>query len=487
MDVKKLAEQAKERARIAVEEHKLKRDEKMEQDKQKEAQSQRDDYPELLRGQILAGLAVKNTGDYSDDLAVFQESMRQLVVEIPDAAIREANTDRFRGFLSNTIQLLSTKPNIPAHEVGKKEVNLEPYIKPVLEGNLKARTFAALIGRKDLRDRVIASCVSPITVEARLKSMATLVNDHYDHKYLDNPDQFIADCEQKWAEFLEKVDVVNASGYVQSKGHYVVRPGMECRWGWRVYGRGIFSSWDDDRQSCHDLTYLLIKSHWYIKTADKKEQPIYETLLPIAERVRKIAVAVERLPAQTQKQLKKHTNVSEHYGANRPDWFGYLVHQLEVFGVWVTNQCIDTHSHPYHLNHDLVNKMLDLMEEYVVSSPVVAVIVLDTISWRIGSGWFYNCPEESLVENSKQPSVYLDALADAKVRKVFKGRRSPIKVRTYLTRLLDVASSLNRWSEGWGGRYFWQSVPVEVVVAKWLEHYNDDPHWQKKSEESKSA
>jgi len=164
---------------------------------------------------------------------------------------------------------------------------------------------------------------------------------------------------------------------------------------------------------------------------------------------------------------------------------------LEKFGVWCTNQCIDypTDGRVFYLRLELVDKMLDMLEEYLeLNTPVTATIILSNLRSRVEEGWFYNCPDESMVANDKKPAYLIDKiLTNQQVKTFFKGARDPHKVAKRISRLLRAADKHTSWQESWGKSYFSENSPYTYVIREWREHMDDDAHWEEKQAEAKSA
>ncbi len=464
MDAKSIADQARERARIALEQEQLRQQEAKEQENQEAAQRQRSDYPDILRAKISAGLNVEKTGDYTQDLAAFQGQMREFINTIPAALLLKAECSILARIIGYAVEMLSIVPDIPAHILGSKpsEDRLKPYIDQVLHRNLRARTFANLLSDAEVRERLYATC-EPETFEARLNALAGEVQQA--KPTVGDSDAFQADCRSRWIKVFEAVEAVNAIGYFQTNGTYILRANINWKAGWR-YDSGMGYVADTT-----DRTFILSRINQGAEVA---------RIAKIVETLKGWTVALETLPPQTKKALDELE--CEAYRATA---LGKLIRSLEVFGVWSTNQCIDTTSHPYHVG-ELAEPFLEMLNEYAAVSPVSAVVILHRMASTVGSCYGYNCPEESLVDNGREPAAWIDVFKLPEVRSVFQGKRSPKWVALQVHRLFAVCRQYINWrKDSWQDWHFRQGAEPKDIAEQWLKVRNDEAYWQALAEEER--
>lgn len=468
MNAKSIAEQARERARIALEQTKLQKQEIDEQKKQEKAQRERPDYPDLLRAKVISGLTVEKTGDYTDDLAAFQKGMQNFVVAIPDVLLLAADCNTMRALFHNTVKMLSVVPEIPAYlmERNPSEDHLKPYIDTVLKKNLYARTYSSLLANPEIRQRIFETC-EPISLEARLNTLAGEVQS-----VTPTPEEaevFQAKCRERWVALFVKIEEVNQLGYIQSGGVYVVRD-RERNSGWRE-SSGL-SGYYPIRTT--DAVYTVTQMRTEI---NKEVMPFVNRLKPILETLASLNSKIEAVPAASQKNMKELFYL--HDGDDNRNTFGHLIHALEEFGVWSTNQCIDTHSRPYYLG-SATEPLLEVVKQYAEISPMAAACILFLLSSRIGSSYGYNCPGESMVDNSKEPRFWIEALKVPAVTKVFEEKQDPKWITKQLERLLAISKESASWEKGLYGKFFWREDRTPQQVAElWLTQRTDEAFWEK--------
>jgi hypothetical protein len=195
------------------------------------------------------------------------------------------------------------------------------------------------------------------------------------------------------------------------------------------------------------------------------------------------AVAIEALPTEIQ------SAIGEMAGECPREWTALqkLVYSAERFGVWSTNQCIDTHRHPLYIGK-LAEPLLEVLDGYATANPAAAATILHFLANWIGSGMFYDCPEESLVDNGKEPEAWIEALKQPEAQLAFTAEQDPKQVQLYFQRLLAVCEQHIDWrGRGeYGFRWYQDRTPAEVAV-EWVGVYNDEPYWQAKADAKKAA
>lgn len=456
MDAKSIAEQARERARIALEQTRLERQEAEEQKRQEKSQRERPDYPDLLRAKVISGLTVKKTGDYTDDLAAFQKGVQDFVGTIPNELLLRADCDVMQSFFHHTVNMLSVVPEIPSYLMKgtPTEDELKPYIDTVLQKNLRARTCSALLADQEVRQRLFDTC-EPVTLESRLETLAGEIQRVTPTP--EDADAFQAKCRGNWMTLFDKIEEVNQLGYVQSGGVYIVQ-------GHRDSGST-------------DAVYTIIQTKTHI---GEKRVFLIERLKPIMETLISLAAKLESLPTDTLKAVEKRFRLN-----NRLGILGHLVNKLEKFGVWSTNQCID-HSHPYGLG-EVTEPFLETIKQYAEKSPATAASILFMISNRIGPCMYYNCPEESRVDNSKEPMLWIELLNIPAVAAAFEGKQDPGWITEQLGRLLAISKEHAGWKESFYHEFRWKQDRTPQQIAEiWFTRRDDEAFW-KKDKEQQSA
>jgi len=485
MDLKRLSEQVRERAKLAVKEQKKTKDEEEKRKHQRQAQKERDDYPDLLRTQILAGLQVSDSSDYSDDLAEFQDNMRAMVNAIPNDLLVKADSENINSFLSETIDMLYIKPDVPAFLAGEQDdTKLEPYIKTVLIRNLKARTFAILINDAETQNQVFATC-SPATIDQRLNSLAVMVEAVYKDEHLKDTESFVAKCKEVWQNFFQEVREVNDSPFLKDrsdrKPYIFPYRGVKMRWGW-------CSShfWGPD---CTDIPYALLNSEWWHETENGEiKELVFKVMHSMAEKIQPLVNDLNSISTITRKRLYKGLSAYSVSGSSHEGSINdLLLRMIEEFGVWCTNQCVDWSDGIWYIQGECVDLMLVRLEEYRLISPVAAVIMLDCLTSQVGSCMFYNCPDESYVNNAIEPKYLLEKIFTSnEVKKVFKGKKSPDWIRKHMYRLLSLVHKHAKWEEKWGW-HFKEDYSPDDIIRIWTKNLHNEEYWVVKKDEAQSA
>lgn len=98
---------------------------------------------------------------------------------------------------------------------------------------------------------------------------------------------------------------------------------------------------------------------------------------------------------------------------------------------------------------------------------------------------FYNCPEESAVDNSLIPEKVLKILKHETVKKVFARRKSAEWIQEQLNKLWLVIDKDLYWTENFGYKLYGQYSSVDYFVETWYKNLNNKAYWEEKKKEKR--
>lgn len=357
MDTSKLKDQITQR--LSKDSQKAKAEQEIEknQEEQKQKQKRRGDYAEILRTNLYGVLTVQNPGDYADDLLEFQEQVRVVIASIPTRFITDTSIEDLTKFFKKMMQSIKI--------TGRDSESLET----LMGYQIKARMTITILGDESLRQRMYNSCMG-VKLGGRLSTLALLVHKQDSSASIE---EFELACRTGWENFLNTVDEINSLEYItDSYCPYILSVDLKHEiWG---------ASYKNELPG--DPVYTLVS---YFPYTEGQKVSLKEQMIPRIQIIKNLATAME-----SAKFPQSAINDFKDYYTEVPGLFHRLMHKLEIYGVWTTNQCVEHSTSPHYFG-PLTEQMLELIDQYMEISPVAVAYMLRDQSVNVGTHMFYNC------------------------------------------------------------------------------------------------
>jgi len=465
MDRSAIEAAARKRAEITVADQRLRKEEQAARVEQAEAQKARDDYPSLLRNQIIGNLAIKQLADYPDDIATLLAQVASFVQSLPGAAIIEdEGSQLLLPLLLQTTSMLSLKINIPESLVDKPEADLEPYVTEVLLRNLKARTFIGLLVDDEFLSGVIQTA-PPVSIGARLYTVAGCVEGLCKKESLEDQEGFVSTVRANVEELLASLATLSAHPYLNGRRPYLLSGRLKTEaWGWRRDRLSLIGG-----IICLDWVYIFYQTRYWVKREEDKRREISaaDWILPYIDRLLPIAAGLEAL-SETERSLWNdafYWKLPE-AGKTRDE----VMQAFEIFGAWTTNGCVcGAFSNSMHYVHaEACEEMLDTLDLYK-KSPLAAWEILSSLSGTVGPGSGYDCPDQSMVDNAAKSLYVLRAyLKNERVALVILNMSDAVVMANRIQALLKQAYASVEW-RGYGPQRLGAVRSSDRVIEDWLQ------------------
>ncbi len=418
------------------------------QEEQKEKQKRRGDYAEILRANMYGAITVKNPGDYADDLLDFQEQVLKIITSIPAKFITDKSAEDLSGFFEKMMDSIKITGNN-----GESLESLMSY-------QVKARTTIAILSDESIQQNVYSSCIGT-TIGSRFSTMAYIVHTQND---LLPVKKFELICKKECEKFLITVNEVNALEYITDNYRpYILSVDLKHEiWGNRY-----------SNELPGDPVHALINT---IPYSEGEQASLKNRMVPRIESIKKLVAGIKSVnfPKESLKDF------ADSY-RDVPGLFHQLMHKLEIFGVWTTNQCVDHSTMPHYLG-SLTDQMIDLINQYMEVSPVAVAYMLHGQSVSVGTHMFYNCPEESSTDNSLESAKVLQIFKHPKVIEVFQGQNSPTFIKDRLEKLRTVINRELKWVDRGVMNYYLNGRDSSpgFFVETWLKNLENEEYWVEK-------